>query len=220
MEMESLEKRLRKLRIERKMTQEDLAQQLHVTRQAVSNWENGKTAVGIEYLVKLSEIYGVSVDEILHGERAAEPEEHPRKQRKYMICFVICTVILMICMLLNITVKPKLMQLYYGEFVYRPYYWYRHIVPAIMATAAGVLLPSMISMFRDIRLWGKWKRLALVLAFCWPVPITLGALQYLGWLPIPVGGVLEIIGDIWWNLKFYRELFFLTGGFFFLGLNR
>lgn len=218
--MEHIPVRLRKLRLERKMTQEDLAQQLHVTRQAVSNWETGKTVVGIEYLLKLGELYGVSVDELLHGERAAEPEEYPRNQRKYMICAVICTVILMICMLLNITVKPKLMQLYYGEFVYRPYYWYRHIVPAIMATAAGVLMPSMVSLFRDIRLWGKWKRLALVLAVFWLVPIALGALQYLGWLPIPVGGVWESIWEIWWNLKFYRELFFFSSACFFLCVNR
>ena len=218
--MEVLGKRLRKLRMERKMTQEDLAQRLHVTRQAVSNWENGKTAVGIEYMVQLSEIYGVSVDEIIYGKRAGEREAYPQKQRKYMICFVICTVTLMICMLLNITVKPKLMQLYYGEFVYRPYYWYRHIVPAIMATAAGVLLPSMISMFRDIRLWGKWKRLARILAVVWLVPVALGVIQYLGWLPIPVGGVWGSVFEIWWNLKFYRELFFLAGGCFFLGLNR
>ena len=217
--MEQIAKRLRKLRLERKLTQDDLAQQLHVTRQAVSNWETGKTVVGIEYLMKLGEIYGVSVDAILHGERSVEQAEYPQNQRKYTICVVICAVILIICVLLNITVKPRLMQLYYGEFLYRPYFLYRHIVPAIMASAAGALLLSMVSLFRDIRLWGKWKRLSRVLAFGWLVPIALGAIQYSGWLPM-VGGIWEIIEEIWWNLTFYRELFFLAGGCFFFGLNR
>ena len=34
---------LKKIRNDNKLSQEQLAEQLHVTRQAVSNWENGKT---------------------------------------------------------------------------------------------------------------------------------------------------------------------------------
>ena len=39
--MASVAKHIRKLRLERGLTQEELAERLHVTRQAVSNWERG-----------------------------------------------------------------------------------------------------------------------------------------------------------------------------------
>ena len=51
------------------MTQSDLAEKLHVTRQAVSRWENDETAPGNDLLLALSEIFGVSVDRILDSKQ-------------------------------------------------------------------------------------------------------------------------------------------------------
>lgn len=39
--MNAIDKNIRKLRKERKLSQEQLAERLHVTRQAVSSWETG-----------------------------------------------------------------------------------------------------------------------------------------------------------------------------------
>lgn len=44
--MASVGKHIKRLRTERRMTQEELAEQLHVTRQAVSAWETGKSLPG------------------------------------------------------------------------------------------------------------------------------------------------------------------------------
>ena len=48
--MSSIGKNIRNLRKQKKMSQEHLAGLLHVTRQAVSNWENGKSQPDIETL--------------------------------------------------------------------------------------------------------------------------------------------------------------------------
>lgn len=60
---------IKKYREEKKLTQDDLAQKLSVTRQAVSNWECGKTEPDIETLHKISEALEVTVEELIYGER-------------------------------------------------------------------------------------------------------------------------------------------------------
>lgn len=55
------------LRTEKGINQEQLAEQLHVTRQAVSNWETGKTQPDIEMLTKMAEYFGVSVEQLIYG---------------------------------------------------------------------------------------------------------------------------------------------------------
>ena len=63
--MESFGSRLAQLRKSRNMTQEDLAERLNISAQAVSKWENDLTSPDLETLLKLAEIFGVSTDELL-----------------------------------------------------------------------------------------------------------------------------------------------------------
>lgn len=61
-------KYLSELRKYYKITQDELAGRLGVTRQAVSKWENGTAIPDIELLMKLSEIYGISINDILKAD--------------------------------------------------------------------------------------------------------------------------------------------------------
>lgn len=54
-----------------KITQDELASRLNVTRQAISKWETGVTIPDIELLMRLSEIYGVSINDILKADTAS-----------------------------------------------------------------------------------------------------------------------------------------------------
>lgn len=63
---------IKKLREEKGMTQDELAEKLNVTRQAVSNWETGKTQPDIETLTRLAEIFDVSVERIIYGSERKE----------------------------------------------------------------------------------------------------------------------------------------------------
>ena len=222
--MENIAKRLKKLRLEKRLTQDDLARRLHVTRQAVSNWETCKTVVGIEYLMKLGEIYGVSVDELLHGEWAAEPEVYPQNQRKYMVTLTICAGAILLCSLLNATLKPMLLQRYRVFFEVWPYMTYVHLAPAVMGAALGVAIPAIASLHRDIRLWGRWRQLVMVFAVLWLIPVAMGLIEFVGWVTYDPNSLWRWLtsfsSDVWWNLSFYGELFFLSGLCFFLGLNR
>lgn len=63
----TLGKRISKLRSQRKISQEYLAEQLDVSRQAVSKWENDSSSPDTDHLVRLAELFGVSVDYLATG---------------------------------------------------------------------------------------------------------------------------------------------------------
>ena len=60
---------LRSLRTEREMSQEELAEKVFVTRQAVSRWENGETTPNPETLKLLSKLFDVSINTLLGSPR-------------------------------------------------------------------------------------------------------------------------------------------------------
>lgn len=66
---------IRALRKERNMTQKDLAERLHITDRAVSKWERGLCAPDISLLEPLAETLGISILELIQGERGSRPEE-------------------------------------------------------------------------------------------------------------------------------------------------
>ena len=83
MEM-TIGKRIAALRREKNLKQDDLAQMLEVSPQAVSKWENDQTYPDISLLPKLAKILGVSVDELLSGKQELQPVVTlvPEDQRK------------------------------------------------------------------------------------------------------------------------------------------
>ena len=83
MEM-TIGKRIAALRREKNLKQDDLAQMLEVSPQAVSKWENDQTWPDISLLPKLAKILGVSVDELLSGKQELQPVVTlvPEDQRK------------------------------------------------------------------------------------------------------------------------------------------
>ncbi len=68
-------KRISTLRQERKLSQEYLAEQMGVTRQAVSKWENDQTAPDTNNLVALAEFFEVSIDYLATGRKEDEKPE-------------------------------------------------------------------------------------------------------------------------------------------------
>jgi len=63
---------LKELRKEKNLTQEKLAEQLHVSNRTVSRWETGSNMPDIGMLVEIADFYDVSIPEIINGERKSE----------------------------------------------------------------------------------------------------------------------------------------------------
>ena len=56
------------IRKEQKLTQEEFGRLFHVTRQTVSNWENGKSYPDLQILVDMSNYFKISLDILLKGD--------------------------------------------------------------------------------------------------------------------------------------------------------
>lgn len=63
---------LQLLRKSHNYTQEELAKELGISRQAVSKWETGATLPDVEILLKISKLYGLTINEILEPEIQVE----------------------------------------------------------------------------------------------------------------------------------------------------
>lgn len=58
---------IRKLRNEKNLTQQQMAEQLGISRQAVSSWENDRSLPDIEMLIIISQTFGITLDELILG---------------------------------------------------------------------------------------------------------------------------------------------------------
>lgn len=80
----SLGERIYKLRTEKGMSQGDLADALEVSRQSISKWETNGSVPELDKLVKLSEIFGVSLDELVLDKKQTSPVPEPEPKVIYV----------------------------------------------------------------------------------------------------------------------------------------
>ena len=90
-----------KLRKERGLSQEALAEKLSVSRQAVSKWETGEAVPELQKLIMLCDILGVSMDKLCGREKGkkenaitAQPSRHTGRRTAVIIISVIAALLL------------------------------------------------------------------------------------------------------------------------------
>ena len=133
-------KNIRDMRTMRKMTQEDLAAALYVTRQTVSNYETGKSKPDVDTLLRIAMIMETDANTLIYGPQI--PED--RKQaKKWLIIF--CAVLAVVGMLyigLLFLYEKYAMELYYvplhfGNLTLRPSFLF--VLGWLLIHVAGML---------------------------------------------------------------------------------
>ncbi len=72
--------RIYELRTRHNLSQGDLANELNVSRQSISKWENGNSTPDLEKIIRLAEIFNVSLDELIRNEeRETEVVKTPKE---------------------------------------------------------------------------------------------------------------------------------------------
>ncbi|UED82099.1 helix-turn-helix domain-containing protein [Lysinibacillus sp. CD3-6] len=79
-----LKDRLRELRKARGYSQQDIARELNISRQAISKWENGKSYPDLDNLILLSTFYDVPLDNFF----CSEIRKNQEKRKKNYILFI------------------------------------------------------------------------------------------------------------------------------------
>ena len=143
------------LRKEKNMTQKDLADKLYVSDRAVSKWERGLNFPDITLLKKLSEVLGVSLTELLNGERIESVskekadeilEDGVKHYKKQVYKNIIIKVLLIIPIIIFFlfVVLVTLSELYYGEIQFGKYYL---PFPNVSSTVAKVTTDKFMEAF-------------------------------------------------------------------------
>ncbi|MCM1569508.1 MAG: helix-turn-helix domain-containing protein [Roseburia sp.] len=85
MNQDEIGKFIASCRKEKGLTQMQLAEQLNITNRAVSKWETGKSIPDVSIMMELCDILGITINELLSGERIAM-EDYKAKAEKDFRC--------------------------------------------------------------------------------------------------------------------------------------
>ena len=213
--MNAVAKHLKTLRRERQLTQEALAELLHVTRQTVSSWETGKTQPDIETLTALAATLGTDVNGLIYGPRPAEIP-YPNNRRGRIVFALVCAVLVAIWAVLELTLVPHLKALQTRRYEVWPGLIYRSTVRPLAGLALAGFGLGTLSIWKDIRV----KRRAVRLAFRTAGIVLLAAVGALVLLRIcGVRSYALLVADIW-LVKNLLWVFAGIGGCLYLGWNR
>ena len=80
----TLSEKITALRTGRKLSQGDVAERLDVSRQSVSKWETGQSVPELDKIVRLADLFGVSVDELVRDGDAPQPQPEAEQQVVYV----------------------------------------------------------------------------------------------------------------------------------------
>ena len=99
-------KKLKNARIKAELTQEKAAEKIDVSRQTISNWENEKSYPDIISVIALSDLYSVSLDELLKGdqkmtEHLAESTNVVKSNKKLTGAILLNIVLMILLIALN-----------------------------------------------------------------------------------------------------------------------
>lgn len=105
------------LRKERNMSQEDLADAMQVSRQAVSKWETGLSKPDTENLIRLAELFVVDVNALIGNDIA--PDKTPSSKRTIVIlCIFLALAVCAACVFAGLWLAEIRADLYPGERIY------------------------------------------------------------------------------------------------------
>lgn len=92
----NLKEKLIKLRKDNNLTQDELAEKLYISRQTVSNWENGRTYPDIETLILISNKFNISLDDLLKTDKKVvrDIDKKIKSHKKLTIIIILLIIIL------------------------------------------------------------------------------------------------------------------------------
>ncbi len=175
-------KNIRKYRIQKNLTQDALAERLHVTRQAVSNWETGKNQPDLAMLEAAAKALDLELEDLLQGKK----EEYPRFQTRAIVWVIVLGVLALFLLADELFLAPWLLAWKGRTYRAMPYMINELAVLPFCRLAAGMLLPAIVALWYRVQP-GKKVRIALrVLPVLLLIPAALVLLSLVSpvWPPI------------------------------------
>lgn len=162
--MNAVGSHIRKLRKKNSMTQQALADRLNVTRQAVSQWENGSTQPDLDTLAAIAGVFGVDITEVIYGEKRTETSgSDPEQRKRYLKGLIVFGGLWAVMLGLELFLRPYLSHLFRTE--YRlDFMYYRYFAEPLFYLLVPVAMLCGGSMVWDIRIRRRGVRRAIFAA--------------------------------------------------------
>lgn len=182
--MQSFVKNLKRLREESGMTQEQLAESINVTRQAVSCWERGRTEPDIATIIALSKVLNVDAEELIFGRKT---KRYDRFQKKYLVCAITSLSLVLIVLLLHLTLDSYLETQINMSYIGKEFHFFifTFLFPYLGNVSLGVFAVSFVALFYKVCLCGRWRRAAFFLGLAAAFPSLVVILDSLLAMVIP-----------------------------------
>ncbi len=165
--MHIISKNIKALRLEHGWTQQEMADMLFVTRQTVSNWENGKALPDVETLLQIADKLDIDVNELVYGKR--QPDE---KVKRDILRTIFCLAILYISQYIVNIIHQKY---FVNNYRLSAFHFYYFTIDPLKLFFKGVLLIQvlkscgMIKKTKGIKYIGIYKYFLVVLFFLFSI---------------------------------------------------
>lgn len=154
--------KLKELRKEHNYSQQQLAEKLHVTAQAISKWENNKSVPDIINLVQLSEVYNISLDYLIKSDKQLQKKLSTNNIRLKVFNFFVLAFILVMILASSVLIKAQ-------------FFMSQHSLGGWLIISLGFLL--IIFTFLSLYCYIVKKKYFI---FLWSAFLTLGCIVFIG----------------------------------------
>lgn len=213
-------KNIVKSRKEQGMSQEQLAQKLHVTRQAVSNWETGRSQPGLDMLEALAGAFGTDILVVIYGQMPAGEDEETRSaaRRRHLVKAAAWGILTLALYFILAALGRYLDELRTRTYNSMPYMLLQTCVIPPVSAGAAISLMHVLNVPGSVGISEPSVRKKLLVSGGLFTVLYLLCMLWLFFpLPLPVGAPLWI-----WRLSysiFPHVLFFFIGMLFYLGFD-
>ncbi|HAT55227.1 MAG TPA: hypothetical protein DCW31_08335 [Lactobacillus sp.] len=167
---------LKTARQKAKLSQQAVADELHISRQSISKWETGKTLPDIENLIRLSTLFDLSLDDLIKGDAIMRTKiSHDSKLFTFLkIALAVITLTLVFALIIAFALSQFTVGSYHPVLAYVP-------IVLSLFVSAGALIYMLINIRKQP---SRGMKIALVLALAGVLCVfTLRLLSYLFHLP-------------------------------------
>lgn len=176
----ALAERIKAERSKLKLSQETLAQKMHVSRQAISKWETGQNYPDLDKLIQMSELFGLTVDDLLKADKKFEKKliEDGKKMNGIEILGIVLAALGAISVVLGFVEHPaNLMNSDFMSLI---------VIAAVLITTGAALISAVPSSITLLLLWMTVAAVVVYLiGFKMPVIVL-------------ITGIVVCLGVGWW----------------------
>lgn len=140
---------------EKELSQEELAERVYVSRQTISNWENNKSYPDINSIVLLSEIFEISIDNLIKGDVEQMKKEIDSEEVKKLNLY--SSIMLILMLVATILLMPMLK--FIGLYGFIPYFVLVACAMFFAIKAEKIKKDNDIQTYKEIVAFTEGKRL-------------------------------------------------------------